>query len=369
MNTTSRGRGGHPARLLLLVLTSVLVPAGLHAQAADQVARAILQTCGNTVDPDTEGVLAGTVTDSITGVALPNARVSIVWQGNPGATADKAEVDTDRDGFYAFCGVPGDMLLLLSANLRVSSSPRSVIVEPGTLQVERLVLSVSDPKQPGSLVGRVVDKASRAPVEGALVRIDRLNAQTLTNARGYFSFGERPFGTYQMRVEHLGHADAELPIHVAGSLTQIVEVELVTAPIEIAGLKVTVTAPRVHRHMDGLIHRMNLGFGTFITRETIERRPTARLGEFLREVPGILVFAPGAGHQASLEVRGKSCEPVVYLDGLHVPLDPSVGVNDFVGREFEAIEVYIGSQTPGEFLRAGGEYPCAAILLWTRWGR
>lgn len=352
----------------LLLLACLLQPSTVEAQGADQVARAILATCGNTVDPEWEGVLAGTVADSITGVALPNARVSIVWQGE--ARAEKSEVYTDKDGFWAFCGVPGNTLVLLSANLRVSSVPRSLVVEPGTLQVEKLVLSVSDSRRPGAVVGRVVDKASRAPVDGALVRIEELDVERLTNARGYFSFGRQPFGTYSLTVEHLGHADADVPIHVAGSLTQVVEVELVTTAIEIPGLDVTVTAPRVQREIDGLIHRMNLGFGRVITRETLERRPSARLGEYLREVPGIMVFAPGTGHRASLEVRGQVCEPEVYLDGLHVPLDPSVGVNEFEGREFEAIEVYIGSETPAEFLRPGLRgYPCAAILLWSRWGR
>ncbi len=353
-----------------LLLPLAFLPAqGLRAQAAEQVGKAIVQTCGNTVDPATEGVLAGTVTDSITGVALPNAKVSIVFQAGDNPSASKTEVETDKNGFYAFCGVPGNTLLLLSANMRITSAPRSVVVEPGTLQVEKLVLSVSDPKKPGSIVGRVVDKASRAPVDGATVRIEELKAETLTNERGYFSFGERPFGTYSLQVEHIGYADADVPIHVAGNLTQVVEVELVTAPIEIPGLAVTITAPRVHRDMEGLIHRMNMGFGTFITRETLEKRPEARLGDFLREVPGILVFAPGAGQAASLEVRGKSCDPDVYLDGLHVPLDPSVGVNEFRGQEFEAVEVYEGAETPAEYLRAGGGYPCAAILLWTHWGR
>lgn len=363
------GRATRHLPSLLLALAFAQAPVALLAQQADQVGRAIVQTCGNTVDPATEGVLAGTVTDSITGVALPNARVSIVFQGGDNPSASKTEVETDKDGFYAFCGVPGNTLLLLSANLRITSTPRTVVVDPGTLQVEKLVLSVSDPKKPGSIVGRVVDKDSRAPLDGAVVRIEELKKEVLTNERGYFSFGEQPFGTYSLRVEHIGYADADVPIHVAGNLTQIAEVELVSTPIEIPGLSVTITAPRVHRDIEGLIHRMNMGFGTFITRETLEKRPDARLGEYLREVPGILVFAPGTGHQASLEVRGRSCVPDVYVDGLHVPLDPSTGVNEFRGEEFEAIEVYRGSETPAEYLRAGGAYPCAAILLWTHWGR
>lgn len=354
---------------LFVVFALSVVPRAATAQQADQVGRAIAETCGNSVDPATEGVLAGTVTDSITGVALPNARVSIVFQRGDNPSATKTEVDTDKNGFYAFCGVPGNTLLLLSANLRITSTPRSVIVEPGTLQIEKVVLSVSDPKKPGSIVGRVLDKSSRAPLEGAVVRIEELKKQTLTNGRGYFSFGEQPFGTYSLQVEHIGYADADVPIHVAGNLTQVAEIDLVVTPIEVPGLAVTITAPRVRRDIEGLIHRMNMGFGTFITRETLEKRPDARLGEYLREVPGIQVFAPGTGRQASIEVRGKSCDPDVYLDGLRVPLDPSTGVNEFRGAEFEAIEVYRGSETPAEYLRAGGAYPCAAILLWTHWGR
>lgn len=355
-----------PFALLLVLLAPPATAAG---QSPRQVGEAIAATCGNTVNPATEGVLAGTVTDSITGVPIPNARVSMVFQPAGAASATKTEVSTGKDGFYVFCGVPGNTLLLVSANLGVSSRPHTVFVEPATLLVEPLVLAVSDPRKPGSVVGRVVDKASRTPVEGAVVRLKELEAQVLTNERGYFTFGQQPFGTYSLQVEHIGHADADVPIHVAGNLTQVVEVELVTGAIEIPGLTVAVTAPRVRRDIEGLMRRQKLGFGTLITRERLEQRPSARVGEYLREVPGVLVFAPGAGRAASLEVRGRPCVPLVYLDGQHLPLDPSIGVNEFMGSEFEAIEVYKGSGTPAEYLRAGGGYPCATILLWTHWGR
>jgi hypothetical protein len=264
--------------------------------------------------------------------------------------------------------VPANTLLLLSARLRVTSPTRALTLDPGTLQVERIMLSLSDPDKPGALVGRVLDKATRAPVPAAEVSIPELRAKTLTNDRGYFSFGERPFGTYSLEVSAIGYAKADVPIHVAGNLTQIAEVELVTQPIEIPGLSVTITAPSVQRNIEGLMQRMALGFGTFFTRETLEQRQTARLGEFLREVPGFEVLMPGAGEKASLVVRGLTCDPEVYLDGVHVPLDEATGVNEFTVRDYEAIEVYRGNETPAQYLRPDIR-PCATILLWSRWGR
>ncbi|MGD8319392.1 MAG: carboxypeptidase regulatory-like domain-containing protein [Gemmatimonadota bacterium] len=358
-----------PARtvLSLVLLASLLLPGVARAQTADQVGRAIVQACGTRLDPQTQGVLAGTVTDSITGVPLPNARVSIVWQSAEADSANKAEVSADKNGFFSFCGVPGNTLLLLSANLRTTSPPRSVTVEPGTLQVERILLKVSDPTKPGALVGRVIDKGTREPISGAEVSIEELKAKTLTNERGYFSFGDRPYGTYTIKVTHLAYADADVPIHVAGNLTQNVEIEMVSQPIQLPGIQVTVTPRRLHRDLEGLIQRMNLGFGQFVTRETLEKRPQATLADLMRTVPGILVFKDGI--RAYLEVRGKPCTPDIYLDGQLFPTDPSVGINEFESADLEAVEVYKGQETPGEFLRPGGVYPCAVVVVWTHRGR
>jgi hypothetical protein len=153
---------------------------------------------------------------------------------------------------------------------------------------------------------------------------------------------------------------------VAGDLTQAVEIEMSQQAIELEGIKVSVAPRRLRQDLEGLIRRMSLGFGTFLTRESLERRGEVPLAEHLREVPGVLIFRDGP--RAYMEVRGESCTPDVYMDGQIYPLDPAAGLNEFFGRPLEAIEVFKGTETPPEFIRPGFRYPCAVILVWTRPG-
>jgi len=367
-----RSRGG-AARVSALTLTvSAVLATGAVSQdkpatkSAQDIGAAIARTC-TTIDPKTQGVIAGVVTDSLTGVTLPNAHVKLVWQGPDDTRAQTADVDTNKDGFYTFCNVPAGLLVLLTANLRVTSPPRTVGIEAGMLNVENIRLAVSDQNKPGLLVGRIIDLNTRQPIEGVSVTLEQLKKEVISNDRGYFSFGNEPYGTYTLKLEHLAYQTREIPLHIAGNLTQNVEIEMTQQPIEIPGLKVSVLPRAPNNDIQGLVRRMNLGFGDFITRETLERRPEAKLADVLREVPGVSVFRNGI--LAYLEVRGKACNPDVYLDGMYYPLDPSLGVNEFYARDLEAIEVYKGSETPGEFLRPGFQRACATIVMWTHRGR
>ena len=351
---------------LAVLAALALVPANAAAQDAQGLGTAIARACGTIVDPATQGVLAGVVTDSLTDTPLPNARVKIVFQMPGEPVANTADVTTDRTGLFTFCAVPANVTVLLSATLGASSPPILVPIEAGMLHVEPIRLPVSDPTKPGVLVGRIVELGSRAPLDGVSVRIAELDKATLTNERGYFTFGEQPWGIYTLRLERLGYAPREVSVHVTGNLTQNVEIELPQKPIELEGITVNVAPRRLRQDLEGLIRRMNLGFGSFITRETLERRPEARLSEYLREVPGVLVFRDGL--RAYLEVRGRSCTPEIYLDGQMFPVDPEVGVNEYFTQELEAIEVFKGTEVPPEFIRPGFQYPCAVILVWTRAG-
>ncbi|HSG08986.1 MAG TPA: Plug domain-containing protein, partial [Longimicrobiales bacterium] len=97
-----------------------------------------------------------------------------------------------------------------------------------------------------------------------------------------------------------------------------------------------------------------------------ERRPEARLSDFVREIPGVLVFMQG--NRAAVEVRGSACTPDVFLDGISFDMDREVGLNQLFTQELEAIEVYKGQEVPGEFLKVGFQRPCRAIVIWSRRG-
>lgn len=351
---------------LVACLVSFASPRVLAAQDPSALGAAIVRVCGQVVDPATQGVLAGVVTDSLSGIALRGAKAKIAWQGPDDPQARSAEVIADKDGLFAFCGVPADVVVLLSVTLGKTSPAVAVPIEAGMLQIQSVRLPLSDPGKTGVLVGRVLDADSRAPLDGVTVRLQEAGLTVLTNERGYFTLGEREAGVHYVQLERLGYAPREVPIHVAGDLTQAVEIELSQQAIALEGISVSVAPRRVRQDLEGLIRRMNLGFGTFITRETLERRGEVPLAEHLREVPGVLVFRDGP--RAYMEVRGHACSPDVYMDGQLYPLDPAAGLNEMFARPLEAIEVFKGTEAPPEFLRPGFRYPCAVILVWTRPG-
>ena len=339
----------------------VLWPAPSAAQDASRIGAAIRATCGE-IDAETEAVVAGTVTDSVSGVPLRQADVHMEWKDAGGL--ESADAKTDGRGFFAFCRVPAGVEVTLVAYQRKTSGPVTLMVEPGMLHVQRLTVALSDPTRPGILVGRVVDSESRRPVVGATVELRQEKLRTATNAEGYFTFGNQPWGAYTLRLSNLGYAGVEVPVRVQGDLTQIVEIALSPDALELEGLTVSVQPRNMRRDMDGLVHRMDLGLGDFVTRDVLERRPMARVSDLLREVPGMQV--DHRRFYTTLEVRGRSCAPNVFLDGVRYQWDPTLGVDLVSAGDLEAIEVYKGMEVPGEFLLPGQARACAAVVMWTR---
>ncbi|MGW8268222.1 MAG: carboxypeptidase regulatory-like domain-containing protein [Longimicrobiales bacterium] len=354
--------GRRPLFFALLVATAI--PGAATAQDPGRIGAALEAACGVRLDPAREAVLAGIVTDSVSGVPLAGARVVARWQVPGDSIPDSAEVESDTRGFFAFCKVPAPVHMTLHAVLRVVSAPQELDTEAGMLHLAPIRLRLSDPDSKGVLQGRVADATVRSPVPNAIVRLVELDRTTLTNSRGYFSFGGQPWGLYTLEIEGLGYARLTTAVRVAGNLTQTVEILLSPDALELEGMTITGTAQAGYQ-IDGLIRRMSLGGGSFITRETIERRPAARVADLLREVPGVSVRRGSYG-RIDLEVRGRTCNPDVFVDGVPYVVDPALGL-DFYAGELEAVEVYKGVEVPGEFLMLGHTtYPCAVVVIWTR---
>jgi len=353
------------ASALTLVLVTWAAP--LCAQDPSQVGLAIVQACG-LVDGSNEGVLAGTVRDSDTGVPLNGAAVVISWQV-PGDAFPKSDaVTTDGEGFFLFCHAPGGFAVDLYTDvLQVRSAPVTVGIESGTLVVEHLEVDVSDPSAPGFVTGRVVDLTSRKGIPNAEIRIRDQEISTLTNDRGLFTLAEMPYGIYVVEVDHIAYSAREVPLRVAGGLTQNVEIEMSAQAMELEGLTVSVEPRKFYNDMEGLVRRMNLGFGAFLTRNEIELRASSRLPELLIGMPGVRMAENGA----RLVIRGRMCTPMVFMDGRMYKLDPDLGLNEINTFDIEALEFYKGTAAiPAEFNYSNNtQVSCGAIVIWTRRGR
>ncbi len=349
--------------LIWLILAPSLYPPGpLLGQDPSTVGAAIAAACRGIPDPERSAVIAGTVTDARTGVALPGALVSITWEEED---PRRLEAEADLNGFFAFCDVPGGREVGVSATLRVTGDPILLETEAGMLHMVPLTLPLSDPTSDGTLMGRVIDEETREPVEGASVFLwdEEIRAATVTNKWGYFSLGAHAWGIYTLRVNHVAYGTTEASVRIAGDMTESVELALSQKPIELEGIVVKAQSRLRAWDMDGLVRRMDAGWGWFITRDRMERTPAWRLQDFLRDVPGVRLVHNRLS--TTMVVRGRSCAPAVFVDGMPWVFELDFALQQFMADQMEAVEVYrSGMEIPGEFRTQSD--PCAVIAIWTR---
>ena len=359
-----------PAINSTLLVVTVLADARTLAgqDSASDVGRALLGVCGEV--SATDGVITGTVLDQATDIPLPGATVMLTWgrEGEQSPTTDV--VLADEGGFFIFCSVPDGVEAEVSAEVMgVSDGPRTVTVEGGVLAIERFAIPLSDPATPGYLTGQIVDRTTGRGIANAQVVVPDLALVTLTNEHGLYYLQEIPYGIYMLEVEHVAYTKRALPVRVAGGITQNLTIELAEQTIEIGGIEVTVESKRFYLAREGLISRMNLGFGDFYTRADIERLSTSSFAELVARGPGVRVYNNGT----ALTIRGQVCVPLVFVDGMRWSLDDRLGLKDLSTFDADAVEFYKGpAAIPAEFnysTNAEDQVNCGALVIWTRTGR
>jgi hypothetical protein len=149
-----------------------------------------------------------------------------------------------------------------------------------------------------------------------------------------------------------------------------VQIELRMARTAIPLEPLVVTTRRSAR-LQGFYDRMQRpGFGRFISREQIERRPGTRTTDLLRGMPGIHIVQTSRGGMTGanlITMRGGSgrCLPTLYIDGMEVRQFPESGADEFISPTMlEGVEVYTGTGgIPGAFPTMNG---CGVVAFWTR---
>ena len=349
-----------------MVLWALLCPAAARGQVSTGVvSQAIANACEYPPDPASEAVIAGVVADSLSGVRLPRVEVTLTWQEATDTAPTRQDKTTGAGGFFVFCHVPAGVTANLVAHERLTRGPFTWEIEAGELYVQNILLPLSTTGAKGILVGQVVEAETGRPVVDAAVRLVERGQGASTNTHGFFTFGEQPWGIYTLEVKRLGYADYSGAVRVAGDLQQSVEVRISKKALQLEGLKVTVRARRRRIDMDGLVQRMDLGFGSFITADELSQRPMARITDLLRGTAGLWVNVNQREHTFSLEVRGRPCVPDVFVDGIRYSGMPDE-LNFPPAEDLEAVEVYKGmGEIPGIFMRAGVTQ-CAVIAMWRR---
>ncbi len=214
----------------------------------------------------------------------------------------------------------------------------------------------------GAIAGRLVDRATHAPVAGAEVYVLALRRPVISDSNGGFLHrGLRP-GTNVVQVRRIGYVKTEWPIRVPEG--DIVEVLFELEPVVLLPPTVIEGHPEdLPTWFRGFEERRVAKRGQFVTRAEIERRdPSSTLGEVLRGLNGLGMRCDWTGCTIRM-TRWSNCQPLYYQDGL--PVFASTAER-FFAFDIYGVEVYGLSEVPTEYQRPN--LRCGVIAIWTRRG-
>jgi hypothetical protein len=255
--------------------------------------------------------------------------------------------------------------------------------------------------------GTVTAEASGLPLPAVLVTLigERGDsAAASTNEQGAFLVTGAAAGRFRLRAEHLGYVTTLTDWFVVGAgheVTVALRLGQTAVPHEPLRVEARVLLP-LHRAQ--IEERRHHGFGRYITRDDIERRPGVHVADLLQDMPGVRVSDTGHGDLV-IQIRSRSylyipqlpplferenaflqfspCPVIIYVDGVKLTRDfdyRSAKVQDIryqmdLNREFlemsgadvDIIEVYSGAASvPAVF--GGTDAECGVIALWRRRG-
>jgi hypothetical protein len=219
-------------------------------------------------------------------------------------------------------------------------------------------------QQPNAtLLGRLVDRKSQAPVRNAQAALLGSRRTATSDDQGRFALDSLPAGSYVVQVRALGYTATSWVVDLAARevLTRVFEVE--PLPVQLDPVTVERTPSFAARRRRGFELRRATGRGAFVTQAQIERANARSLGDVLRDVPGVVVLCRGAGRCGIRMARAPAqCRPDFVVDGFPATLSTSLDM-PVVG--ITGIEIYRTlSETPMEFLKS--DNVCGTVVIWTR---
>jgi hypothetical protein len=333
---------------------------------------------------------------------LAGATISASWAEWTTVSADlgtwhprerHAFAETTEDGWFALCGVPGDIPLLLQAEHGPDSSGYVRMTIPSG-NLRHLTWHVGEStRREAQLKGNVRDSAGR-PVANAHATLWGTDADRITNARGLFSLDSLPGGTQTLEVRAIGFVPVTAVVHLTEAHPVEVSVTLGERVTELPKVAVRAKEMRGIR-LDEFYGRMRdsergINHGYFITPEDLERRKPPLVTNIFDGIPGISVERDPFNPRSAL-VRGplpeglgstSRCQMAVFVDGMQIiggprgnatmrPRAPGTGMSadplDKVvsASEVAAIEVYPRPvMAPPRYQPLNGT--CGVILIWSK---
>jgi TonB-linked SusC/RagA family outer membrane protein len=217
-------------------------------------------------------------------------------------------------GMWTFLGGSG---------LRAQNVPN----DPGQPDREARSVSLSKPRRAfaGTIVGRVTDARTSAPIPNAQVEVDGTRLATITGDDGRYRIPAVPAGSRVVIVRRLGYAAARQTVSVSDDQQATADFTMQAAAIALDQVVVTGTAGGEQRRSIGN------AVSTINATEELSKSSAPNLSSLLSaRAPGVVISTStsrlGAG--PSIQIRGRTSlsldnSPLLYVDGVRV--DNSTG--------------------------------------------
>ena len=317
-------------------------------------------------------VIAGTVTDSLTGVPMPRSIVRAEPISRRPGMPQPVEVRADDSGYFRMCSLRPDVDLRLQAHFgRSSGRSVEVTLRPATAMLQDLILLMSSE---GTLAGYVRDYVTGEPIAGATVSVLGTSSGTLTDLTGRFILDDLPPGRHLVTTDHIAFEAHTDSVTVFSEEIVDIEVRMATEALEVEGLIVTARTRFGRTSLAGDAKRSD-----FLSRDEIDLilprvNTTADLLRSMN-MPGltvrdIYIADPITGVLVSsycIEVGrrggGEGCRPAaVALNGIIMPY-PDQFIRDLDPGTVDRIEILTSIDAGFQFGTSGGN---GAILIFTR---
>ena len=218
---------------------------------------------------------------------------------------------------------------------------------------------------PGSITGMITDTAGN-PLYGATALVSGTSLSAVTDERGEFRIAGVAPGMIELRARRLGFVPAVRQARVTNQRGQRFELRMTPLPTMLAPVVVQTPLVEYRGRLAGYYARLHRhSGGQFITRDMLERKQYNSLSQVLSEAPGVSGYRLRNGGGV-VRMRGQSCRPLVWLDGVPMPAG-EVDLDAFPVSTIHGVELYLGGTTaPMDYTGQRGLSNCGTILLWSR---
>lgn len=217
----------------------------------------------------------------------------------------------------------------------------------------------------GNITGTAMDSAG-TPLLGVELAVDGSPARAFSDEHGVFHLGGVPLGTRRLTARRLGFAPKQVSVEVSQATEATVSIRLTPVAATLPPVVIQPARMNYTGRLAGYYERLQKkSGGYFITRDQIDRENPRMLGQLLQHVPGVTAVR-GRGRANGIRLRGRSCWPLVWIDGVPMPAG-EVDLDSFSPTTIHGIELYLGSTTaPARYIYTRDISSCGTILLWSR---